>query len=351
MFKLGILFLLVLQTSSNVLLMRRSQLKDSNSSALIVFYVEILKFFTCLLIFFVQNGFSYLRTWNELKEKIVVQHRETLKLMVPSFLYATQNNLLFFALANLDATLFQITYQLKILVTSLMSLIYLKKRLFISHWISLILLMVGVVLVQLSYHKSDSNFNHSQNNTLILSPDFSLNKSSSFLGLLSVIAACFSSSYSGIYFEKLVKTTNDNNSLIIRNLQMGIFSIVFSGSMALRSKSLNIFRFGNSFNSLVALIILVQCFGGLLVSVVIKYADNILKGFATSISIIVSCACSYFILGDLIVDLKFFFGTFLVLIATFLYGMADTFNKIGLLGMLIKCKIIKKQSSCVIGVI
>ncbi|CAB4058237.1 SLC35A1_2_3 [Lepeophtheirus salmonis] len=269
------------------------------------------KFFTCLLIFFVQNGFSYLRTWNELKEKIVVQHRETLKLMVPSFLYATQNNLLFFALANLDATLFQ-------------------KRLFISHWISLILLMVGVVLVQLSYHKSDSNFNHSQNNTLILFSGF------------YVIAACFSSSYSGIYFEKLVKTTNDNNSLIIRNLQMGIFSIVFSGSMALRSKSLNIFRFGNSFNSLVALIILVQCFGGLLVSVVIKYADNILKGFATSISIIVSCACSYFMLGDLIVDLKFFFGTFLVLIATFLYGMADTFNKIGLLGMLIKCKIIKK---------
>ena len=31
-----------------------------------------------------------------------------------------------------------------------------------------------------------------------------------------------------------------------------------------------------------------QAFGGLLIAVVMKYADNIVKGFATSIAIIVS---------------------------------------------------------------
>ena len=48
----------------------------------------------------------------------------------------------------------------------------------------------------------------------------------------------------------------------------------------------------------VIIVILLQSAGGLCVAVVIKYADNILKVFATSISIILSCIASYYLLGD-----------------------------------------------------
>lgn len=41
-----------------------------------------------------------------------------------------------------------------------------------------------------------------------------------------------------------------------------------------------------------------QAFGGLVIATVIKYADNILKGFATSLSIILSTVISYYILAD-----------------------------------------------------
>ena len=41
-----------------------------------------------------------------------------------------------------------------------------------------------------------------------------------------------------------------------------------------------------------------QAFGGLVVAAVVKYADNILKGFATSVSIIVSSLVSFYFLGD-----------------------------------------------------
>ena len=41
-----------------------------------------------------------------------------------------------------------------------------------------------------------------------------------------------------------------------------------------------------------------QALGGLVIAAVIKYADNILKGFATSLSIILSTLISYFWLQD-----------------------------------------------------
>lgn len=39
----------------------------------------------------------------------------------------------------------------------------------------------------------------------------------------------------------------------------------------------------------VVAVILLQAIGGLVVAVVVKYADNILKGFAASFSIVTSC--------------------------------------------------------------
>lgn len=45
-------------------------------------------------------------------------------------------------------------------------------------------------------------------------------------------------------------------------------------------------------------VVCVQALGGLIVAMVIKYADNILKGFATSLSIIISALISYLVLDD-----------------------------------------------------
>ena len=50
--------------------------------------------------------------------------------------------------------------------------------------------------------------------------------------------------------------------------------------------------------------------------------DNILKGFATSISIILSCVVSIF-LFDFHVTTMFVLGSSLVIYATYLYGLPD----------------------------
>ena len=74
-----------------------------------------------------------------------------MKLLIPSGLYTLQNNLLYIALSNLDAATYQVTYQLKILTTALFSVLMLGMKLDSFKWISLVLLMAGVSLVQVGY--------------------------------------------------------------------------------------------------------------------------------------------------------------------------------------------------------
>lgn len=55
-----------------------------------------------------------------------------------------------------------------------------------------------------------------------------------------------------------------------------------------------------------------QAVGGIVVAIVVKYADNILKGFATSLSIILSFCISVFIF-DVNITPRFIVGTIIVL--------------------------------------
>jgi drug/metabolite transporter (DMT)-like permease len=131
--------------------------------------------------------------------------------------------------------------------------------------------------------------------------------------------ACVLSGLAGVYFEKILK--NSKVSIWVRNIQLGLFgssfalvTVYLSDFEAVKAKG---FFFG--YNTLVWINILVQAGGGLLVAIVIKYADNILKGFATSIAIIISCLASAYLFGT-VIDLVFTIGTFLVVLSVVLYS-------------------------------
>jgi hypothetical protein len=57
-----------------------------------------------------------------------------------------------------------------------------------------------------------------------------------------------------------------------------------------------------------------------IVAVVVKYADNVLKGFATSLSILISSLVSWYMFHDLDVNAGFIFGAMVVLSAVYYYG-------------------------------
>ena len=59
--------------------------------------------------------------------------------------------------------------------------------------------------------------------------------------------------------------------------------------------------------------------GRLLVAVVIKYADNILKGFACSLAIIITCFVSVLLFGFQL-SIQFIVGAAFVIMSIFMYG-------------------------------
>ncbi|XP_076133024.1 UDP-galactose translocator [Alosa pseudoharengus] len=305
------LAILVIQNASLILSIRyvRTLPGDRFFATSAVVMAEILKGCTCLLIILFQKRGNLKEFGVLLYNSIVVQYSDTLKLAVPSLIYTLQNNLQYVAISNLPAATFQVTYQLKILTTALFSVLMLRKSLSRVQWVSLLLLFAGVAIVQVQQESGK------QKEAAAADPSQSYGK-----GLVAVVVSCLSSGFAGVYFEKILK--GSSASVWLRNVQLGIFGTVlgllglwWNDGTAIAEKG---FLFG--YTPMVWGVILNQAFGGLLVAVVVKYADNILKGFATSFSIVVSTIMSVYLFG-FHVDLVFTLGAGLVIGAVYMYSL------------------------------
>jgi UDP-galactose transporter len=208
------------------------------------------------------------------------------KLAIPAGLYTFQNSLQYIAVSNLDAATFQVTYQLKILTTAIFSVTMLKRKLSVRKWVSLVLLMVGVAVVSIPSEEDfkDSHPKASDGKAL-------MNKT---VGLIAVVIACTTSGLAGVYFEKVLKDSN-KVTLWVRNVQLSFYSLfpaLFIGVVIKDGSQIAKVGFFAGYNSVVWAAIASQAVGGLLVALVVNYADNIAKNFATSISIILSFIAS-----------------------------------------------------------
>lgn len=76
------------------------------------------------------QGFEGL--FNELRVEIIDKPVDSAKLLLPSLLYVAQNNLLFIAVTNLDPGTYQVTSQLKTLITALFAVLILRVSGFFS---------------------------------------------------------------------------------------------------------------------------------------------------------------------------------------------------------------------------
>ncbi|KAF3050346.1 hypothetical protein E8E11_006918 [Didymella keratinophila] len=279
---------------------------------------------------------------------------ESWKLAIPALLYTLQNTLQYVAVSNLDAATFQVTYQLKILTTAMFSVLMLGRSLSSRKWLSLLILVIGVSIVQLpgysaepatldSLRAPDTKVwprslrdlkdlgNHAASRLTKRSGSYEGIKEdrgmvapemNSSVGLTAVLVSCALSGLAGVSFEKILKeSTSKNTSLWVRNCQLSFWSLfpaLFLGVFWKDGEIIAKTGFFAGYNWVVWAAIIFQAMGGVIVALVINYADNIAKNFATSISIIISCVVSV-ALFDFKVTTSFFLGTLVVLFATYLY--------------------------------
>lgn len=206
---------------------------------------------------------------------------------------------------------FQVTYQLKILTTAFFAVVILRRSLLRTQWAALILLLFGVVLVQLADSGPATVPSGIAQNHIV--------------GLTAALGSCFLSGFAGIYFEKILK--GSDISVWMRNVQLSLLSVPF-GLMSCYLKDGDViskqgFFFG--YDWFIFYLVVLQAGGGLIVALVVKHADNILKGFATSLAIIISCIASIY-LFNFQLSMRFAMGAALVICSIFLYGHQPKVN-------------------------
>lgn len=139
------------------------------------------------------------------------------------------------------------------------------------------------------------------------------------IGFSAALGACFLSGFAGIYFEMMLKSSD--LSVWMRNIQLSLLSLPLSLITCFANDgakiSANGFFYG--YDLFIYYLVVLQAGGGLIVAVVVKYADNILKGFATSLAIVLSCIFSIY-LFHFNLTLQFTCGAALVIASIFLYG-------------------------------
>ncbi len=212
---------------------------------------------------------------------------------------------------------------MKIFTTAIFTVLILRRRLGLIQWCALIVLILGISLVQIE-------------NVTSKTPQKDVN---AVVGLLAAVSACkceimcicimlifrflfllgICSGFAGVYFEKVLK---DNNiSLWIREVQLATFGMIFSFLAMYISDKHEIETQGVLFGytKMVWVASIAHSVGGLLVALVVKYADNILKGFASSSAIVLTCIISL-LFFDFQPTLLFLLGTLLVIFSILLYS-------------------------------
>ncbi|XP_075001557.1 CMP-sialic acid transporter isoform X3 [Calonectris borealis] len=246
LFKLYCLTVMTLVAATYTVALRYTRTVETELyfSTTAVCITEVIKLFLSVGILAKETG-SLARLITSLKENVFGSPTELLKLSVPSLVYALQNNMAFVALSNLDAAVYQVTYQLKIPCTALCTVLMLNRTLSKLQWFSVFMLCGGVTLVQWKPAQA-TKVQVEQNPWL-------------GFGAIAVAVLC-------------------------------------SGFAVLASV------------------------GGLYTSVVVKYTDNIMKGFSAAAAIVLSTVASVILFG-LQITITFSLGALLVCISIYLYGL------------------------------
>lgn len=239
------------------------------------------------------------------------------RLAVPAGLYFGQNVMTFVALQHIDSSVFNVVAQSKLLTTAVFSVVLLGRRLSWRRWRALILLTLGVMLV-LTPPPSCVIAEAAPGDAVAAAAA----SSSRLFGIVATLGIAASSGFAGVYFERVLK--GSRVSLYARQVQLGFWSMVCCLLSMVLFDARDIGERGLfvDYSPWTLLSVVLSACGGVLVALVVKYGDSIIKGYATSSAILSSAVLGHLFYGNELSPL-FLLGAGVVIISLFNYSEAE----------------------------
>uniref|UniRef100_A0A0G4HGU5 EamA domain-containing protein n=1 Tax=Chromera velia CCMP2878 TaxID=1169474 RepID=A0A0G4HGU5_9ALVE len=292
--------------------------EDVYLKSTVTFWCEIVKLVVCTIVFLaIEKKEQGKLDWQRIKGEVF--NRNLLYMLVPASLYVVQNTLQLEANHRLPPAIYQIASQTKILFAALFTVLLLRRSLNSVKWFALFILCSGATLV--SFDKASS---------------FEKNEETQFLwGIVCVLSLSCISGFTGIFLEGILKNSRVQPSFWMLSVQLALMSILpctfnvwLKDGRRLEEVGWNIWHGWNFWTPMVAVALGLN---GIVSGLCMKYADNILKGFAHSMGIIFTLILSFLIFTFAAapafkIDLsswKFWVGTFLVMAATYFYSLKN----------------------------
>lgn len=331
LFRAKLLALLALQNTSVIIVTHYASMKtpgqeSTYSVSTAIFCVEFIKCLICIAVIIHDKGYQGLIT--DLNESVVKRPSSFMALAIPSFLYVIQNNLNMVAIGNLPPAVYTVVYQLKVFSAAIINVIFFKRVLGKQKWVAIFFLFVGVTLAQWKPSSGETTGEDSSHNYV--------------LGLICACCATVTSGVAGTFMEWAMKTTKDTQpddvlhtwepTMWTKNISLAFFGVIGSTIAMLSKDRSKIMEYGmfNDFKTSLWVAILLQAAGGLLVGAVLKYADNIIKGFVTSVGVILASLASVY-LFEFVITINFFVGAAIVFASLQVYNSKkDYLSELGL---------------------
>jgi len=250
-----------------------------------------------------------------------------IKYAVPGLLYAVCNVLNYVVVSMVGSTNYQLLNNMKIITTAIIYRLSLGREIKMIQWTAIMVLTLAMCVAALqNCPKLRADGSKDPPETKIIA------------GVGSMIFVSCLSSVAGVYNEKLIKHSKANMWYQNVLLYIWTFSFCIGKKIIFPSEALIIVNNSSSSSSSSGggesddgsgglfqgftvglwLLILMKAFYGQVVGLVFKYGDNILKVYASSMSVIVSAVLCYVFLGTPLTGASIVAGM-LVIVATLLY--------------------------------
>ena len=257
-----------------------------------------------------------------------LEWKKTLLLTVPAAIYNLQKTLEYVALRNLNAAVFSVLVQTKLFATAICAVALMGKTLRRAQVISLVLLTVGCVLAQIQKATCPDA------NGATEGEEVGAVIGNKIVGVAATLTIAFSSGFASVYTEKVIKAADANKTsdsdqqkpqgLAYTQIQLAVSSLAIEGLWAAATDFGEIQTRGlwYGFGWEAWLAVSMTAIGGLAVAAVLKFADAILKGYATAISVVLTGLASHVLFGT-VLRVEYALGMINVMAAMVLYNSTN----------------------------